>query len=127
MLNEALTILRSPKRRMAGNIGMTREVLLAAFIIGVGLCVAGAGTHFYQWRLRQQAMLRYDGATAIASAGHLVMSFFCGPYIMLQMGWNREDSGTMDMGAALLSAIVAFGWAFLTGLMVVGLYVALRY
>ena len=106
---------------------MTRELLLAAFIIGVGLCVAGAGTHFYQWRLRQQAMLRYDGATVFASMGHLVMSFFCGPYIMLQMGWSQEDSGSVNMGSALLSAVVAFGWAFLTGLMIMGLYVAVRH
>ncbi|HTN61238.1 MAG TPA: hypothetical protein VL147_06735 [Devosia sp.] len=95
--------------------------------MGVGLCVAGAGTHLYQWRLRQQAVLRYDGTTAFASVGHLVMSFFCGPYIMLQMGWSHEDSGGVNMGSALLSAVVAFGWAFLTGLMIMGLYVAIRY
>ncbi|WP_375450556.1 DUF6949 family protein [uncultured Devosia sp.] len=103
---------------------MLREVLLAAFIIGVGLCVAGAGTHFYQWRLRQQAVLRYDGATALASMGHVVMSFFCGPYIMLQMGWTRDDGGTAPVGSALLSAVVAFGWAFITGLLIMGFYIA---
>jgi cytochrome c biogenesis protein CcdA len=105
---------------------MAREVLLAAFIIAVGLCVAGAGTHFYQWRLRQQAMLRYDGSTMIASMGHLVMSFFCGPYIMLQMGWSPDNGNTVNTGSALLSALVAFGWAFITGLMIMGTYVALR-
>jgi len=106
---------------------MTNEVLLAAFIIAVGLCAAGAGTHLYQWRLQQQAMLRYDGETVFASMGHLVMSFFCGPYIMLQMGWTQEKGSSIDMGSALLSALVAFGWAFLTGLLIVGLYVAVRH
>ena len=105
---------------------MVRELLLAAFIIGVGLCVAGAGTHLYQWRLRTQAMLRYDGATVFASMGHLVMSFFCGPYIMLQMGWSQEGGNATNMGSALLSAVVAFGWAFITGLLVMGFYVAVR-
>jgi hypothetical protein len=54
------------------------------------------------------------------------MSFFCGPYIMLQMGWTQEGGASINMGSALLSALVAFGWAFLTGLLIVGLYVAVR-
>ncbi len=40
--------------------GMTRELLLAGFIMCVGLSVAGAGTHLYQWLARQEAMLRMD-------------------------------------------------------------------
>ena len=48
---------------------MTKELLLAAFLIGVGLCIAGAGTHLYQWLARQQAMLRYDGKTFVSSMG----------------------------------------------------------
>lgn len=106
---------------------MTKELLLAAFLIGVGLCVAGAGTHLYQWLARQQAILRYDGATFLASLGNLAVSFVCGPYIMLQMGWQHEDSGTISMSSALVSALVAFGWAFITGLLFVGAYVAVRY
>lgn len=105
---------------------MSRELLLAAFLIAVGLCVAGAGTHLYQWLARQQAMLRYDGRTFLASMGNLAMSFVCGPYIMLQMGWQHEDDGTISMSSALLAALVAFGWAFVTGLLFVGAYVAVR-
>jgi hypothetical protein len=104
---------------------MTRELLLAAFIIGVGLCVSGAGTHLYQWLTRQQAILRLDGATAFGAFGHLVMSFFCGPYIMLQVGWRHEENGTLSMTSALFSALIAFGWAFITGLLVMSGYVAL--
>lgn len=103
---------------------MTKELMLAAFLIAVGLCMAGAGTHLYQWLSRQQAMLRYDGATLIRSFGNLAMSFVCGPYIMLQMGLQHEDDGTISMTSALFSAVVAFGWAFLTGLLFVGFYVA---
>lgn len=106
---------------------MSRELLLAAFIIGVGLCMAGAGTHLYQWLSRQQAMLRMDGRTAIGMFGHLAMSFVCGPYIMLQMGWRNEDDGTISMASALVSALVAFGWAFVTGLLFMSVYVAVRY
>ena len=106
-----------------GEFRMSRELLAAAFIIGVGLCVAGAGTHFYQWRLRQQAMLRIDGATALASVGHVVMSFFCGPYIMLQAGWTQKSDASINTGSALLSALVAFGWAFVTGTLILGVYV----
>jgi len=104
-----------------------RELFLAVFLIGVGLCLAGAGTHLYQWRLRQRAMLRYDGETYISSMGHVFMSFVCGPYIMLQMGWSTEDKGAVEVGPALLSAMVAFGWAFLTGLIFTGVYVAFRF
>jgi len=106
---------------------MTKELLLAAFLIGVGLCLAGAGTHFYQWLSKQQAMLRYDGKTFVGSMGNLAMSFVCGPYIMLQLGWSHEDDGTMSMTSMLVSAVVAFGWAFITGLMFMGAYVAIRY
>ena len=101
---------------------MTRELLLAAFLIGVGLCIAGAGTHLYQWLARQQAMLRYDGETFINSMGNLAMSFICGPYIMLQMGWQQERGGTLSLSMALVSAFVAFGWAFITGLLALGGY-----
>ena len=124
MLNEGLTCCNVGKR---GRIGMTRELLLAAFLIGVGLCIAGAGTHLYQWLARQQAMLRYDGKTFINSMGHLAVSFVCGPYIMLQMGWQHEEDGTISMTSALVSAVVAFGWAFVTGLLFMGIYVAIRY
>ena len=56
--------------------------------------------------------------------GHLAMSFVCGLRIMLQMGWQHEDGGTLSVGPALLAAFVAFGWAFLTGLLTVGGYIA---
>ena len=104
---------------------MTRELLLAAFIMGVGLCISGAGTHLYQWLTRQQAMLRMDGATALGAFGNLVMSFVCGPYIMLQVGWRHEEDGTLSMTSVLVSALVAFGWAFVTGLLFMSGYVAL--
>ena len=103
---------------------MTGELMLATFIMGVGLAVAGTGTHLYQWIMRQQAMLRFDGKTFFNAIGNLFMSFVCGPYIMLQMGW-RQEGGTVTLGSALLSAFVAFGWAFITGLLVLGLYFAI--
>lgn len=106
---------------------MTRELLLAAFIMGVGLCVSGAATHLYQWITRQQAILRMDGSSYLASLGHLAMSFVCGPYIMLHVGWRHEDDGTISMASVLFSALIAFGWAFITGLFFMSAYVAIRY
>ena len=103
---------------------MIDEVLLAAFVMAVGIAVAGAGTYFYQWLFRQPAMLRFDGRTYFHSLGHLAMSFLCGPFIMLQMGWRQEEGGTLSLTSALLSAFVAFGWAFITGLLTVGAYIA---
>lgn len=103
---------------------MINELLLAAFITAVGLSVAGAGTHCYQWLMREPAMLRYDGRSVIHSFGHLLMSFLCGPYIMLQMGWGQERGGTLSATWALASALLAFGWAFVTGLFSVGFFVA---
>ena len=72
---------------------MASEFMVATLVMAVGLCVAGAGTHLYQAVAKQQAMLRYDGSTFLASLGHLAVSFFCGPYIMLQMGWRQEQGG----------------------------------
>ena len=65
------------------------------------------------------------GKTVFHMFGHLAMSFFCGPYIMLQLGWSQEKDGTVSVSSALLAAFVAFGWAFITGLLVVGCYVAI--
>ena len=101
---------------------MLRELVLAGFIMSVGICIAGMGTYLYQWLSKEQAMLRYDGKTILHMAGHIAMSFFCGPFIMLQMGWQQERGGTLSLSMALVSAFVAFGWAFITGLVVLGSY-----
>ena len=101
--------------------------LLPLYLIAVGLCLSGAGTHLYQWLGKQQAALRYDGESLMGSMGNLAISFVCGPYIMLQLGWRHEKGGTISMTSAMISALVAFGWAFITGLMFMGAYVALRY
>ncbi len=100
------------------------ELALAALIMAVGLSLAGAGTHLYQACSKQQAMLRYDGTTFLSSLGHLVMSFVCGPYIMLQLGWRQESGETASLVSVLLSSFVAFGWSFITGLVFMGTYLA---
>lgn len=104
---------------------MSFEVMLAGFIMAVGLAIAGAGTHLYQALAKQQAILRYDGNTVMSMFGHLVMSFVCGPYIMLQLGWRSEKDGTISIGSVLLSALIAFGWAFITGLLFLSIYFAI--
>lgn len=104
---------------------MVTELMLSGFLVAVGLAVAGAGTHLYQMLSKQQAMLRYDGKTMLHMFGNLMMSFLCGPYIMLQLGWHQERGGTLSVSSALISAVVAFGWSFITGLMIVGTYVAI--
>jgi len=106
---------------------MTRELMLAAFIMGVGLCLSGMMTHLYQALARQPAMLRFDGRTFVTALGNLAVSFVCGPYIMLQVGWRHEEGGAISMTSVLFSALVAFGWAFITGLLFMSAYVAIRY
>jgi cytochrome c biogenesis protein CcdA len=105
---------------------MTHQLFVAGFIMAVGLCIAGAGTHLYQGILNQEAMLRYDGKTYLRSLGHVAMSFVCGPYIMLQLGWRQEADRGPSIGSVLLSALVAFGWAFITGLLFLALYFAVH-
>lgn len=102
-----------------------RELLIAGFIMAFGLALAAAGTYFYQWRSKEQAMLRYDGKSLLHCFGNLAMSFVCGPYIMLQMGWRQESGGTLSLSSALIAAFVAFGWAFITGLLFLGGYVSI--
>jgi len=104
---------------------MLREFLLAGLIMAVGLSVAGAGTHLYQGLAKQTAALRYNGATLLGTFGLLAVSFICGPYIILQMGWRQEAGGTITLTSALLAAFVAFGWSFITGLLIVGTYFAI--
>lgn len=104
---------------------MLREFLLAGLIMAVGMAVAGAGTHLYQGLSKQTAALRYNGATLLTTFGLLAVSFFCGPYIMLQMGWRQENDGTITLTSALLAAFVGFGWSFITGLLIVATYLAI--
>lgn len=104
---------------------MLRELLLAGLIMAVGLAIAGVGTYLYQWVSKSQAVLRYDGKTLAHSLGNLGLSFVCGPMIMLQMGWQNDRKGTLSVSMALVAAFIAFGWAFITGLMFVGSYFAI--
>jgi hypothetical protein len=106
---------------------MSRELLLAAFIMGVGLSVAGTGTYLYQWLTREEATLRMDGSTLRQSLLRFIVSVVCGPYIMLQYGWKQEDDGTLSMPSMLISSIVAFGWSFVTGLLIMSFYVFIRF
>jgi hypothetical protein len=44
---------------------------------------------------------------------------------MLQMGWRQTGGGgTAAVGTMLLSSFIAFGWSFITGLLMLGVYVA---
>jgi cytochrome c biogenesis protein CcdA len=105
---------------------MLSELVVAAFLIAFGLCIAGAGTHLYQMLAKQPAVLRYDGKTALSSLGNLGMSFVCGPYIMLHMGIEQGQQKDSSLPSVLIGALVAFSWAFVTGMLFTGLYIALR-
>lgn len=104
---------------------MNSEWMVAAFLMAVGLSAAGAGTHLYQGIANQPAMLRFDGRTIFGMLGHLLMSFVCGPYIMLRMGLRSEGGGTASLTSVLMGSAVAFGWAFITGILLVAIYLAL--
>jgi hypothetical protein len=103
---------------------MQTEFILAVFLMAVGISVAGAGTHLYQGLTQQQAMLRYDGRTIFGMFGHLAMSFVCGPYIMLQMGFRTEEGETISVSQVLIASLVGFGWAFITGLLLTATFLA---
>lgn len=100
------------------------EFALAGFIMAVGLSAAGAGTHLYQAIAQHEAELNYAGKTYISTLGTLLMSFVCGPYIMLQMGLRAPAGSRPTVLTVLLASFVAFGWAFFTGLLLVGVFLA---
>jgi hypothetical protein len=104
---------------------MQFEFMLSVFLMAVGISIAGAGTHLYQGLMQQPAMLRFDGRTVFGMFGHLIMSFVCGPYIMLKLGLRTPEGEAVSISQVLIAACVAFGWAFITGLLFVGLYLAI--
>jgi len=104
---------------------MAFEFFLSLFIMAVGLSVSGAATSLYQGMVKEEACLRYDGKTYLSSLGHLIMSFVCGPYIMMHMGWQSQDDGTVSVGNMLLGSLIAFGWSFINGLFFLGVYFAI--
>lgn len=103
---------------------MAIEFFIALYIVGVGLAVSGIGTYFYQLVFKQDAMLRFDGKSYLGTLGHLGMSFLCGPMIMLHMGWRSEGQSSVSMSNVLLSAFIAFGWSFITGLLALSVFLS---
>ena len=101
---------------------MSFELLLALFIIAVGLSLAGVSAHLYQFIWRTPVMLSYSGRTYLASLGNLFVSFVCGPYIMLKLGISRIQLKEYSFAPTLLASLIAFGWAFITGLLFMSLY-----
>lgn len=101
------------------------QLVLALFIIGFGLCTAGMLTHLYQGLSRETAGMRVYGATAARSFVNIVVTFFCGPYIMLRLGWQSGEASDFPIVNVLLAAFIAFAWSFVTGLMILGSYVAI--
>jgi hypothetical protein len=99
------------------------ELVLALFIIGIGLCSAGMLTHLYQGLSRETAGMRVSGATTSRSLVNIVVTFFCGPYIMLRLGWQSGEAGDFPVVNVLLAAFIAFAWSFVTGLMILGTYI----
>ncbi len=97
---------------------------MALFLIAVGMSVAGMLTHFYQFFARTPLMLNFSGRTYLASMGNLLISFICGPYLMLNMGFNKEGREILSAPLMLLSALLAFGWAFITGLIFMSIFLA---
>jgi len=104
---------------------MSFEFFLALFIMAVGLSVSGAAASLYQGIAKEDAYLRYDGKNYLGSLGHLIMSFVCGPYIMMHMGWQSQDDGTVSVANMLLGSLIAFGWSFINGLLFLGIYFAI--
>ena len=102
---------------------MAAEFLAAIMIVATGTAFSGASTHFYQWLVGEQARLRFDGDNIFVTMGHVFMSFVCGPFIMLNMGWRRDSAGGMHLSQAFLSAFIAFGWSFIIGAFVLAFYI----
>ncbi|HWJ87153.1 MAG TPA: hypothetical protein VNS12_03660 [Pelagibacterium sp.] len=101
------------------------QLLLALFLIGIGMSVAGTGTHLYQQIARKVAEFRVDGRNAIESVANLFVLFICGPYMMLRLGWQADAGGRPSTVNILLAAFIGFGWSFVTGLMIMGTYVSM--
>lgn len=100
------------------------QLVLAFFLIGIGMSVAGTGTHLYQQLARRVAEFKVEGRNALESIANLFVMFVCGPYMVLRMGWQADTSGRVSSANVMLSAFIGFGWSFVTGLMMVGTYVS---
>ncbi len=104
---------------------MSSDLFLAFFIIAVGISVAGVISHLYQFICRSPVRLSYGGESFLASLGNLFISFICGPYIMLNLGFNAKNDSFISAPLMLMVAFIAFGWAFITGLFVISIYLAI--
>ena len=66
------------------------ELLLAGFIMAVGLAIAGTVSSYYQWIFDTPAALRYEGKTYVHALGHLVVS-----RLDELLPWNWRDAQTL--------------------------------
>ncbi len=94
--------------------------------MAVGISFGGAATYLYQGLSGQVAMLRFDGRSYLASLGNLAMSFLCGPFILMKLGWQGQQNGGGSLSVAnlLIGSLVGFGWGFINGLLLLGAYFA---
>lgn len=122
ILNKGLT-WRIGAPAISGREEMS-QLVLAAFIIAIGMSVAGMGTHLYQGLSRQIAGFRISGETVWEGIANLFVTFICGPYILIRNGFQADRGGRLFSIDAFLAAFIAFAWSFVTGLMLLGTYVA---
>lgn len=111
--------------RRTGMGGKMSGLVLALFIIALGMSVAGTGTYLYQTLSRQTAGFRISGETAVEGVMNLFIIFICGPYLLLRMGCQSDGRGQISIINVLLAAFIAFSWSFVSGLMILGTYVSL--
>jgi len=102
-----------------------RELVLAGFFMAFGLATSGALTHLAQSVTGKPLGFGFESNDPFLRIGKVLVAALCGPYLLLQAGWAAERDGTLTIGPALMTALVAFGWAFITGLMLLALAINL--
>jgi hypothetical protein len=94
-----------------------RELVLAAFFVGFGMASAATLTHLVQAVSGQTLGFGLGRGGVVRRLSSLMVTAICGPYVLLQVGRLAEREGQLSVGPALVLALVAFGWAFISGLM----------
>lgn len=102
------------------------QLFLALFLIGIGMSVAGTGTHLYQQLANKVAQFRIEGESPFENLMTIVVLALCGPYLMLRLGCQPDPAGRLSTINIMLAGVIGFAWSFVTGLMLVGTYLSVR-
>jgi len=100
------------------------EVGVFAYCAAIGFAVAATLSSFYQWVTSERAELFAVRPSALGLLFAVLLSMFCGPFLVVRRVVEGLKSNELKVLPALIGAAVAGMWSVCAGIFYVSLLVA---